>query len=158
MAFNAGQKLTASALDASLGVQTVGGLLRVTNSASTSGTTELAWATTPSYSLAANTTYTVEAELYILNSAGAVDLYVVRLRDTNVSGTIRAAYDAYPTTTVGAGPYPVLYSYTFTTTTAISYSACGTIFRFSGTDSAQAAAGSKITISSIGASGVLPTA
>lgn len=158
MSFSAGQKLTASQLNAALGVQTVGGLVRVTTSSFTSGTTELAWATTPSYTLPANSEITVEAELYLVLAAAGVDQFVCRIRDTNVSGTIRAAIAPYPTSASGSGPYPIVYSYTFTTTTSISYSACGTILLSSGTGQGQAAIGSKITISTIGASGVLSTA
>jgi hypothetical protein len=158
MSFSSGQKLTASQLNAALGVQTVGGLQRITTSSFTSGATELAWATTPSYTLAANTTFIVEAELYLVLNTAGVDQFVARIRDTNVSGTIRAAIAPYATSASGSGPYPILYSYTFTTTTSISYSACGTIFLSSGSNQGQAAIGSKITIQAIGASGVLSTA
>lgn len=159
MAFSAGQKLTASNLNASLGVQTVGGQLRVTQSANTSSTTEMAWATTPALNLAANTTFSVEAELFMVNSAGAADVYIARIRDTNVSGTIRQAIDTPTLITTGAGPFSFYYSYTFTTTTAVSgYIACATLVRFSGSDSAAAAAGSSLIVKAIGSNTVLSTA
>jgi len=158
MGFFAGQTVTAAALNGASGVQTAGGLLRVTNSASTVGTTELAWATTPSLTLAASSTYEVVAEVYLLNSASAVDLYIVRIRDTNVSGTIRQAIDAYPTTTAGTGPYPVRCTYTFTTSPAGNFVFCGTILRSSGAETAQVVASSKLEVILKGSSTVYATA
>lgn len=158
MSFSAGQKLTASILNASLGQQVVGGQWRITNSASTSGTTEMAWATTPTLALAASSTYEVFAEMYVLNSAAAADLYIGRIRDTNVSGTQRAGIDIYPTTTFGQGPYAAaIMTYTFTTTTAGNYTFCGTIQRFSGAETAQINAGSKLFVRLMGSSTVMGT-
>lgn len=157
MSFASGQNATAASLNAASGVQTAGGILRVTNSASTSGTTELAWATTGSLALAANTLYEVEAECYLLNSGSAVDLYILRIRDTNVSGTIRQAIDAYPTTTSGTGPYPVRCTYTFATSSAVNYVACATIVRASGAETCQVVAGSKLVVTALGPSTVLAT-
>jgi hypothetical protein len=155
--FSAGQKLTASTLNASLGQQVVGGLWRITTSASTSGTTEMVWATTPSLSLAANSTYEVFSEVYVLNSAAAGDLYILRIRDTNVSGTQRAGIDAQMSSG-GQGPYDFDFSYTFTTTTAGSFTFCSTIQRFSGTSTAQATAGSKLYVRLVGSNTILTTA
>lgn len=157
MAFTAGQTATAAALNNASGVQTAGGIWRVTNSASTSGTTELAWGTTPTLALAASSTYEVVADIYLLNSGSAVDLYIVRIRDTNVSGTIRQAIDAYPTTTSGPGPYPVRCSYTFTTSTAGNFVFCGTVQRSAGAETAQIVAGSKLEVILKGSSTVYST-
>lgn len=159
MPFFAGQEATAAALNAATGMQAVGGLWRITNSPSTSGTTEMVWATTPTLALAANETYEVIGEMYVLNSAAAADLYIGRIRDTNVSGTQRAGIDIYPTTTFGQGPYAAaIMTYTFTTSVAGNYVFCGTIQRSSGAETAQVNAGSKLYVVLKGSSTVFATA
>lgn len=157
MTFTAGQTATAAALNGASGVQTAGGIWRVTNSASTSGTTEMVWGTTPTLALAASSTYEAIADVYLLNSGSAVDLYIVRIRDTNVAGTIRQAIDAYPTTTSGTGPYPVRCVYTFTTSTAGNFVFAGTIQRASGAETAQVVASSKLEVVLKGSSSVYST-
>lgn len=157
MSFSAGQRLTASVLNASLGVQTAGGLWRVTNAAATSGTTELAFATTPTLALAASSTYEVWADLIYVGSVTS-DQFIVRIRDTNVAGTVRVALDLPVIVSSSLGPWPASYSYTFTTSVAANFTFAATVQRFSGTGTLTAASGSKCQVRLLGSSSVFATA
>ncbi len=157
MAFFAGQTATAAALNNSSGVQTAGGLWRVTNAGATSGTTELAWATTPSLALAASSTYDVIMDLYYTGSV-ATDLFFFRIRDTNTAGTQRAIVVPPNIASAGGGPYFSRLLYRFTTSVAANFVFAATMARNSGTGTCQALTGSQIEVVLKGSSTVYATA
>jgi hypothetical protein len=156
MAFFAGQEATAAALNGASGVQTAGGIVRVTNATATSGTVESAWATTGTLALAASTTYEVTAKLYYGGSVSG-DGFFFRLRLTNVAGTQLQVIVLPLIATSGGGPYEAEIVYTFTTSVAVNDIFCATLVRNSGTGTAQALAGSKISVRSEGGSSVYST-
>jgi hypothetical protein len=147
MTVNAGQKVTASLVNSLAGMACAGGQVRVTNASATSGTTEVVWATTPSLSLAASTWYEVVVKCYWIGSVSS-DQYSVRVRDTNVTGTIRNGVVAPPSQ--GGGPYPTEVVYTFETGSAANYTFCATVVRSSGTGTATVQAQSRILVNQIG--------
>lgn len=157
MAFFAGQTATAAALNNASGVQTAGGLWRITNAAATSGTTESAWATTPSLALAASSTYEVIADLYYTGSV-ATDLFFFRLRDTNAAGTLRNGIVLPVIASSGGGPYASRLTYTFTTSVAANFVFAATLVRSTGTGTAQALVPSRIEVVLKGSSTVYSTA
>lgn len=119
---------------------------RVTNDSVTSGTTERVWLSTPALDLLANSTYIVCVELLWTGST-VNDSYVIRLRDTNISGTIRRTAVAPPVATAGGGPYSLRCRYRLTTTTAVTGMVwAATIARLIGTGTGQALIGSSIDV------------
>lgn len=155
MAFNAGQKLTASLLNASLGVSVAGGQERVTTSGAI-GATETAWATTTSMTLAANSTYEVMVDATYGGSTSG-DIFFMRIRDTNVSGTSRNVIVLPAIVGAGGGPYQVMFSYTFTTSVSASYQFCATAIRNSGSGTMTVSPSSKIVVKLFGSNTVLST-
>lgn len=157
MAFFAGQTTTAAALNNASGVQTAGGLWRITNAAATSAAVELAWGTTPSLALAASSTYDVVVELYYTGSV-AGDQFFFRVRDTNTAGTQRAIIVPPVIVQASGGPYFARFIYTFTTSVAANFVFAGTMVRSTGTGTCQALAGSRIKVELAGSSTVYATA
>jgi hypothetical protein len=157
MSFFAGQTATAAALNNASGVQEAGGLWRVTNAAATSGTTELAFATTGSLALAASSTYDAIVDLYYTGSV-ANDQFFFRIRDTNTAGTQRAIVVPPVIATASGGPYFARLIYTFTTSTAANFVFAATMARNAGTGTCQALAGSRIKVELAGSSTVYATA
>jgi hypothetical protein len=125
----------------------ISGQLRVTNAAAVS-TAETAVVTTPSVGLAANTTYRVTGYLQYTASVTG-DVFIMRLRDNSVSGAQRTALDLPAIASSTLGPWPSFFSFVFTTTLAITYAACATLIRFSGTGNIVAVPGTYILIEKI---------
>lgn len=154
MAFVAGQRLTAAALNEAT-ENLNGGLVRTSNDTSTSGTTEKVWATTATLSLRASTVYTLVACAYWTNTVND-DQFSFRIRETSVSGTIRNGIVGHAGR--GGGPYSTWLSYTFTTTTATTGVWVATLVRSVGTGTAQVQAVSELMLFRRGASGLYTTA
>ena len=162
MAVAAGQKVTASLVNSLQGVSVVGGLVRITNAGSTSGSTELAWATTPTLSLAASTQYVIEVEVQWLEEAANLNTYVFRLRQTNISGSILGGAICQPEPASGGapgGPWTHRFQYPFNTGVAVNQAYCGTVQRITTTTgSCQVAVPSSIIVKAVGPAGILSTA
>lgn len=149
MAVTAGQKLRTS--DLNLGanvVQTLGGQFR----SSTSGgvtTVESTVLTTPTVNLLANTTYLIEYCLYWTTTVTG-DIIVLHIRDTNSTGTSRAATVPFAAISGGGGPYPGYATALLQTSTAAAYNAVGTVMRNTGSGTVTALANSSLVISQLG--------
>jgi hypothetical protein len=154
MVFVAGQLLYAATLNEAVTTLT-GGVLRTSTDTATSGTTEKAWATTTAIPLYANTTYHVTCEVFWNNSVNG-DVFFMRLRDTNTSGTIYSGIVAQ--TGLGGGPYSTTHTYTFTTSSATSKTFAACLVRGSGTGTATVQLNSRVSVYREGASGILATA
>jgi hypothetical protein len=129
-----------------------GGTLRgLTDAAATSGTTELAIATTGVVSLRASTTYQIRAKYYWTNTV-ANDVFFFRIRQTNTSGTILNGIVGQPG--LGGGPYATEVTYTFETSVANTAVYLADIVRGSGTGTATVRIPSHIQVVRIGPSGV----
>jgi len=151
--FVAGKRPTAAEM--SEATQTlIKGQRRTTNDTATSGTTEQVWATTPTLSLPASTTITLIAACYWLNSVSN-DQFFMRLRQTNLAGTILNGVVAH--VGLGGGPYTTWVSYTFETSTATSQVYVATIVRGVGTGTATVQLNSELGAFRRGNSGLFTT-
>lgn len=134
----------------------IGGIERITADASTSGTTEKIWATTPTLALDAASTYEVEAGMKY-SSTVAADDYVMRIREDNISGAIRIAFATTKVSSASTG-YWLTFKAFFKTTGAVGAKQfVGTIQRLSGTGTCPTDANSYLVVRRVGTSTVLAT-
>lgn len=146
MAFTAGQKLTATALNAAN--QVVGGIRRTTNSTATSGTTELVVMTSPSLSLQASGLFCVEA-VFNWSPSTTSGRVLFKIRSTNVSGTILVQSISHEITDVV--PYTTyLKAYYATTSAEASKVFVATAQRFAGSPNITVEATSSLVITQTG--------
>jgi hypothetical protein len=128
-------------------VSTLGGQIRVTNSANIT-TTETAFLTTPSVTLAANSIFTVLVNTPYAGST-TNDFFIIKVRENNVAGGVLTTCDLPLIYTGGFGPVPFTTAPTVITTTSVSRAYCVTVSRFSGSGSILFFQGSSIIISQI---------
>lgn len=132
----------------------LGGQLRTSNASATSGATELQWATTGSLSLPANSRFLIDV-FAVFDVSAIGDEWDFRIRETNVSGTLRQ--EVIYGKTDNAVPYSMQYSYTHTTTTADTKTWVATVGRLGGTGTATVKATSYIYVYYLGPSSLITT-
>lgn len=130
------------------------GQLRTTNAAATSGTTELLVLDTGAVSLPANSCFKVDVFL-VWDSSAAGDDYDVRIRETNISGTVRQ--ETITPRTDNLVPYRYSTSVIHTTTTADTKTFVATIQRINGSGTATVKATSYILVTYLGPSSLIST-
>lgn len=130
------------------------GQLRTTNAAATSGTTELLVLDTGAVSLPASSRFKIEVFL-VFDASAAGDDYDVRIRETNVSGTVRQ--ESVTSRTDNLVPYTYYTSVIHTTTTADTKTFVATIQRINGAGTATVKATSYILVTYIGPSSLVTT-
>jgi hypothetical protein len=122
----------------------IGGKRRTTTASATSGTTELQVLDTGSLPLIGNSLFEVRVSLnWDVNVAG--DNFITRIRDTNVSGTVRTQPTA-PGLPLAGVPTGYTFSAPYPTSTAENKTFVGTIARIGGSGSATVTPGSFIEV------------
>lgn len=150
----AGQKALADDINDAL-ASCIGGEIRGSDT-STITTTETSWATTGSsnLSLAASSIYRIEVDVLWFCSV-ANDDFVFRIRDTNVSGSIRMQKVCFKGS--ASTPYSFYGSFLWTTTTADSRKWVATVVRNTGTGNITVQGGSFIKATYLAPSGTIAT-
>ena len=123
----AGMKLTGARMNAAPGRFPVGGDLRSTT-VTTSGTTELAVATTDVLALDASSMYAITFYAQATTSSSIVERWLQRIRKTNVTGTQLAVQVVAPATYAGE-PIGAVQSWWYPTTVAENTAFCATWVR-----------------------------
>ncbi len=145
MAFTAGSKLRASDLNNLPYDTDLGGQARTTTSGNAT-TSEVIVVTTPTFTLLPNLWYSVELDLYF-SSTVAADTGEIRIRDTNGSGTQRAAIITHPVVQNNGGPYFTRAVYLFNSGVSPSPTNwVGTLIRAGGTGTFNAFAGTRLKV------------
>lgn len=153
MPFTAGQRLTASQLNAAN--QVVGGIRRTTNASATSGTTELTVMTTPALALQASGLFYVHANVS-WDASTAGDRFIFRIRQDSGAGTIML--QPVQPDTAQALPYFSDFGAYFTTTTALpSKVFVATAQRLAGTGTCTVTSNSSLVVYQLGADTLLST-
>lgn len=148
--FAAGEKATADKLNTNIKTL-LRGVVRSGDSASTSGTTLLTWATTFAVNLPASSVIRVELQVRWFNNTDN-DQFGFRIYDTSTAGamlsdTVEKGY--------GGGPYNAFCSHTYTTGSAVVGQVfAATIHRVAGTGTALVKANSVIRVLREGDAGV----
>lgn len=118
--------------------------------------TETQFISTNSVSLLASSLYRIDLSIRFFISA-TNDVFIVRLRDTNTSGTIRMEFNTDPFKTAST-PYNMNLALFYKTTSAeASRSFIGSAIRSSGTGTFTAETSTAMTITYLGASSLLST-
>lgn len=135
--------------------QVIGGKRRTTNAANTSGATELQVLDTGAIDLLASSLYRLE--LWVAWTPDAVsDTFVMRIRDTNLSGTVRGQSSTFGV--VGFVPYSVYLTAPYITTSAETGKVfVGSVARLGGSGTCRADIGSFLTVTYLGSSSLLGT-